>query len=61
MIEHINKQLLRMRRYRDYLWGSLEEKKIYLCEQKTCLLLYFISYGDMEDYYRKNAKEGIYS
>lgn len=46
----LNRQRLRMRRYRDFLWVSLTEKRIYLQEQEFCLLLYFLSYEDMESY-----------
>ena len=46
----LNRQRLRMRRYRDFLWVSLTEKRIYLQEQESCLLLHFLSYEDMESY-----------
>lgn len=54
----VSRQRLRMRRYRDYLWVSLSEKRIYLQEQKFCLLLYFLSYEDMESYIKSLIKKG---
>lgn len=55
---NINRRRLRMRRYRDYLWVSLSEKRIYFQEQKFCLLLYFISYEDMESCIKSLIKKG---
>lgn len=49
----LNRRMLRMRKHRDFLWISLKEKRIYLHEQKSCLLLYFTSCEDMENYIEK--------
>lgn len=54
----LNKRRLRMRRYREFLWVSLAEKRIYLQEQKFCLLLYFLSYEDMENYIEMLIEKG---
>lgn len=54
----LNKRRLRMRRYREFLWVSLAEKRIYLQDQKCCLLLYFLSYEDMENYIKTMTEKG---
>lgn len=54
----LNRQRLRMRRYRDFLWVSLTEKRIYLQKQEFCLLLYFLSYEDMENYIETLTEKG---
>ena len=55
---NLNRRMLRMRKYRDYLWISLKEKRIYLQEQKFCLLLYFLSYEDMKSYIETLIEKG---
>lgn len=54
----LNRRVLRMRKHRDFLWISLVEKRIYLREQKFCLLLFFLSYEDMKNYIETLTKKG---
>lgn len=49
---------LRFRRNRDILWVSPETRRIYLKEQKNCLILYFNAYREMVDYISKMLDKG---
>lgn len=47
-----------MRRYRDFLWISRNDKRIYLNEQKGCLALYFPSVSEMMEYIGNLMEKG---
>jgi len=49
---------LRYRKNRDILWVSSETRKIYLKEQKNCLVLYFNAYKEMVEYISKMLEKG---
>lgn len=57
-MEHVNKNSLQMRRNRDFLWVSLNDKRIYLKEQKSCLMLYFQVFKEMQEYIEIMMKRG---
>ncbi len=54
----INEKNLRMRRNKEFLWVSAENKKIYLKAQESCLALYFAVYEEMTTYIHEMIKKG---
>jgi hypothetical protein len=49
---------LRMRRNKEFLWVSIECKKIYLNAHESCLALYFAVYEEMTAYIHEMVKKG---
>lgn len=47
-----------MRRNKDFLWVSPKDKRIYLEEKKSCLILYFTVYQEMLEYIQLMTEKG---
>lgn len=56
--EQSDKYHLQMRRNRDFLWVSPKDKRIYLKEEKSCLILYFTAYQEMLEYIQLMTEKG---
>lgn len=55
---HIDERNLLMRRNKEFLWVSTENKRIYLKAHESCLALYFAVYEDMKEYLSQMTERG---